>query len=312
MSEPILHHYDLSPYSEKVRLLFGYKGLAWRSVEVPMIAPKPDLVALTGGYRRAPVMQIGADVYCDSALIFDEIERRFPAPALPRAAGANGWGPIVGAWSDAYLFWKVGRYVTGANADRLPEAFVRDRSEMMRAPVDPKRARDEMPHTRSQLDYVLAWLDAAFARAPYVTGDALAEADFALYTSMWFLAKGGGFPIEEQAPRVAAWMARVASLGHGQRHEVSPALALDVARASSRSTRASEPGSYRDPTGIAVGDAVVVTPETFGTEGVEGTVGAIGPDRVTILRRMERNEHGAIAVHFPRLGYVLRRAQRAA
>ena len=69
MTDIILHHYETSPYSEKVRLGLGLKGLAWASVEIPIIMPKPDLTALTGGYRKTPVLQIGADIYCDSQLI---------------------------------------------------------------------------------------------------------------------------------------------------------------------------------------------------------------------------------------------------
>jgi glutathione S-transferase len=82
MARLILHHYDFSPYSEKVRLALGYKHLAWHSVETPMMAPKPDLVPLTAGYRRAPVLQIGADIYCDSLLILREIDGRHPEPTL--------------------------------------------------------------------------------------------------------------------------------------------------------------------------------------------------------------------------------------
>src|SRR5271165_1090127 len=62
MTDIILHHYETSPYSEKVRLGLGLKGLAWASVEIPVIMPKPDLTALTGGYRKTPVLQIGADI----------------------------------------------------------------------------------------------------------------------------------------------------------------------------------------------------------------------------------------------------------
>ena len=69
MTDIILHHYDTSPYSEKVRTGLGLKGLAWASVELPVIMPKPNLTALTGGYRKTPVLQIGADIYCDSQLI---------------------------------------------------------------------------------------------------------------------------------------------------------------------------------------------------------------------------------------------------
>ena len=74
----ILHHFDRSPFSEKIRVVFGHKGLSWRSVRIPQIMPKPDLMPLTGGYRRTPVMQIGADVFCDTQIIIREIERRFP------------------------------------------------------------------------------------------------------------------------------------------------------------------------------------------------------------------------------------------
>ena len=80
MSQPILHHYPTSPFAEKIRLILGYKKLAWQSVIIPRIMPKPDLTALTGGYRRTPVMQIGADIYCDTALIADVLDNpRDPA-----------------------------------------------------------------------------------------------------------------------------------------------------------------------------------------------------------------------------------------
>src|SRR5947199_3130106 len=95
MSDIILHHYESSPYSEKIRLAFGIKGLAWSSVQIPRIMPKPDLMPLTGGYRRTPVMQIGADIYCDTRLILPEIDARHPSPSLePDPANDNAL-----AWS---------------------------------------------------------------------------------------------------------------------------------------------------------------------------------------------------------------------
>ena len=82
MTDIILHHYDTSPYAEKVRTGLGLKGLAWASVELPVIMPKPNLTTLTGGYRKTPVLQIGADIYCDSQLIMRELERRYPSSEL--------------------------------------------------------------------------------------------------------------------------------------------------------------------------------------------------------------------------------------
>jgi glutathione S-transferase len=82
MTGIILHHYEASPFSEKVRAVLGYKQLEWQSVLIPRIMPKPDLLALTGGYRKTPVMQIGRDVYADTHLITRQIEALAPEPSV--------------------------------------------------------------------------------------------------------------------------------------------------------------------------------------------------------------------------------------
>ena len=129
MSDLVLHHYDISPYAEKIRLCFGLKGLAWRSVIVPMVLPKPDLMPLTGGFRRTPVLQIGADIYCDTLRIAMELDRRRPEPPLLYANEA-GFDGILATWAERVLMWPTARYVTGMNRGALSEPFFRDRSEM--------------------------------------------------------------------------------------------------------------------------------------------------------------------------------------
>jgi hypothetical protein len=91
----ILHHYPTSPFSEKVRLVLGFKQLAWKSVIIPSVMPKPDVVALTGGYRKTPFLQVGADIYCDTALICDVLEHMQPEPALypPHLKGVSACSP---------------------------------------------------------------------------------------------------------------------------------------------------------------------------------------------------------------------------
>ena len=138
MNEIVLHHYAGSPFSEKVRLVLGMKRLAWRSVDVPVILPKPDVVALTGGYRRTPFMQIGADVYCDSALMCRVIDRIAPEPSLYPGA-SRGLAEIVAQWADSALFWTAVPFTMQPAAapfllaDASPEslrAFAADRAAM--------------------------------------------------------------------------------------------------------------------------------------------------------------------------------------
>src|SRR5262249_36101019 len=109
MSALILHHFDSSPFSEKLRLVLGYKQLTWRSVPVPVMLPKPDVVALTGGYRRTPILQIGADIYCDTALAARAIDRYAPEPPLYPAA-TLGAGNMLAQWADSALFWAAVPY----------------------------------------------------------------------------------------------------------------------------------------------------------------------------------------------------------
>src|SRR5215831_8495481 len=103
LPELLLHQYDTSPFSEKIRKVFAHKRLAWRAVEQPNMMPKPDLVPLTGGYRRIPVLQIGADVYCDTQLIVRVVERLHPSPTLHPAG--EGTSQAWNLWADRVLFW---------------------------------------------------------------------------------------------------------------------------------------------------------------------------------------------------------------
>lgn len=66
----MLHHYPQPPVTEKVRVVLGMKDLTWKSVEIPRLPPKPNLMPLAGGYRLTPVMQIGADIYPEPCMAF--------------------------------------------------------------------------------------------------------------------------------------------------------------------------------------------------------------------------------------------------
>ena len=149
MADIILHHYDTSPYSEKVRLGFGLKGLAWASVELPQIMPKPNLTALTGGYRKTPVLQIGADIYCDSQLIMRELERRYPTPSFYPAG--RGAADALAWWAEKTMFLPAVSIVFAKRAEVLPEGFLEDRAKFSGRNIDPIAMMAVLPNLLDQL-----------------------------------------------------------------------------------------------------------------------------------------------------------------
>src|SRR5258708_19389296 len=125
----ILHHFEKSPFSEKVRVIFGLKNIEWASVLMSRIMPRPELMPLTGGYRRTPVMQIGADIYCDTQCIIRELERRFPEPTLfPN--GYEGLASATAMWTDRSFFQSTVNLVFGSLADQVPQDFIADREKL--------------------------------------------------------------------------------------------------------------------------------------------------------------------------------------
>jgi len=312
MDQPtlILHHYDFSNFSEKVRLVLGLKGLAWHSVIIPAWAPKPDYTPLTAGYRRTPALQIGADVYCDTRLIVDVLEGLAPAPSLYPGATATRTRALADAlvyWAESSLFRPIALYITGLHAARFPDDFHADRARLHGKPQPSlaqveASARKYLPQVKPQLERIEALLDDGF---PYVLGEAVSLADFALYGAPWFLVTiGGATALPDGLPRMRAWMARISAIGHG----APTALSADAALASAA---AAEPmplavDDADNPEGLAHGAAVMVEPwdqdsPAFGR--------LVEVDEARIVIASESPRCGRVHVHFPRLGYRLRRAR---
>jgi glutathione S-transferase len=207
VADIILHHYPQSPVSEKVRVARGMKNAHWRSVQIPRLPPKPDLMPLTGGYRRTPVMQVGADIYCDSQCIIRELERRCPQPTLyPNGAGGLPWA--LSRWTDGALFTLVVSVVMGAQADELPEAFAADRGRLYLGPgFDWQAQKRDLPHTLAQIRAQLGWMEARLSGGrDFMLGADPGLPDALCYHLVWFLRGryAGGPALIDQFPNLAA------------------------------------------------------------------------------------------------------------
>jgi len=178
MTDIILHHYEISPYSEKVRIGLGLKGLAWGSVEIPVIMPKPNLTALTGGYRKTPVLQIGADIYCDSQLIMRELERRHPTPSFYPAG--RGVADALAWWAEKTTFSPAVSIAFAKKPDALPEGFLEDRAKFSGRNIDPAAMMAALPNLLDQLRAHFDWLDQSLADSrSFLQGSAASLADLA-------------------------------------------------------------------------------------------------------------------------------------
>jgi glutathione S-transferase len=302
MSEIILHHYPTSPYAEKVRLAFGLKGILWRSVHIPMIMPKPELMPLTGGYRRTPVMQIGSDIYCDTLCILREVERRFPIPSL-YPNGETGIAHAITWWAEKSLFDTAVGVAFGEIGDQLPEGFLKDRGEMSGRELSAARLKSARPILIDQLRAQFTFLDDMLKKNPFLLGKQPSLADLAAYHPVWFIAKNCAketSPLNEYS-RIVEWMARMAALGHGKATPMKAAEALEVAKTAKPSLAPST--DPNDPAGRKPGQRVKVTPSKFGRVSVVGEIVSSSAENIVIRRQDETV--GEVLVHFPRAGFIV-------
>jgi len=299
MAEMILHQYDTSPFSEKIRKLLAHKRVPWRAVEQPSIMPKPDLVPLTGGYRRIPVLQIGADVWCDTQCIVRVIERLHPAPTSYPGA-SEGTCHAWNLWADRLLFLPIVAMVFADIGHLVPKEFMDDRSKMM-----PGRSFAEIPamapYAREQVRALLATVETQLADGrPWLLGPDFSLADAAVYHPLWFLrvAPGAAAALEPFGA-LRGWMARVGEMGDGERTNMTAAEALAVAKASRPATPSGVAGL--EPNGLAAGARVTITPDDYGFDPVAGELVAASAHEIAIRRTDPAL--GELVVHFPRFGF---------
>lgn len=302
MPHIILHHYESSPFAELVRAALGVKGLEWRSVIIPNMMPKPDLVELTGGYARTPVLQVDAEIYCDTVAILDALEALQPEPSFYPAP----LGPLhrmIAGWAGAAQFGAhVGAAMRNIPAGVLAPGFAEDRKRRF-VGFDFDTMPLVAPHLETQVTVAADWLEQALADGrAFIGGDAPGHGDLALYSNLWFLV---AMPFAKvfadtvfARPMLAAWFGRMQAIGHGNMIESNAHDAIAIAAAAT-------PADISGPVeaGQTVGQAIQIKTDTSGDDPVEGQLLRCGSGGISIRR--ESAKAGPLNVHFPRLGQIV-------
>lgn len=306
MPDIILHHYPGSPFAEKIRALLGSRKLSWKSVIIPAVMPKPDVVALTGGYRKTPVMQLGADVYCDTTLIARKLDEMSDEPTL-YPEGSLLTAQAIATWADTILFpitvtlvFQPAVIQRRFSSKEEAQAFIADRGALRKNGTQRKITLAE---ATTVFDSCLRDYSAQLSDGrSYLLGDSPTIADFAVYHPLWFVRNAAIISQKFDAyPKVLAWMDRIAGLGHGHASELPSSEAIAIANTSTSTVKE---GSCNIED-IAVGDEVEVAPADYGMDPVIGQLVLADASEVVIRRRDERA--GELAVHFPRFCYSVRK-----
>ena len=300
MTDLILHHYELSPFSEKIRALLGYADLPWQSVSVREFPPRPELDQLTGGYRKIPVAQIGADIFCDTRTISSEIAALAGKPELALENCSQEVQDFV-ARADLEVFLAC---VLSANGRNLLKRMRRDHSvfhvaRLMFDRVNMARKARVKAAGPKEAGKVLAehlqHLESMLER-DFLFGDEPSIADFAAYHGLWFIRDASASSRLAGYPEVNAWMDRIAAFGRGRPSEISTAESLEQARRN-------QPRALPQSRNSSSGKAVTIAPADYGRHGVTGQLVASTDQRWILARKAE--DCGTVHVHFPKQGFIL-------
>mmetsp|Transcript_7222 Transcript_7222/g.9419 ORF Transcript_7222/g.9419 Transcript_7222/m.9419 type:complete len:318 (+) Transcript_7222:50-1003(+) len=310
--EIVLHHYPESVFSEKVRILLGIKGLKWRSLEVPIINKGRITSEWTGGYRRIPVMQIGADFYCDTELICRELEKRFPTPG--RLLQENELSIIASHFFDRVIFNGVTANMFSSSSDfalnNLDMAeFMQDRQVLIGESALSVKIKGKTRKTmRNQLLANLALCEKVLldGRKFMIPGDLPSLLDVSAYAQFWFINNTLSTNELASFKRIAEYMLRMKTFGHGFRKSIT----VQECRAMAKKSMLSKILAFNSNSiHLERGSIVGVRPADFGDFDVLGTLVGSSSDEI-IIERHDKDIGGTVRVHFPHQGYFVQASSK--
>ena len=300
---PILYHYLASPYSEKLRLALGVAGIQWGSVIVPAQPPRPFLDVFLSGYRRIPVLQIGAHFYCDSALAFDALaevsDRLKPTGRLSeteellrRHAEDRIFFAVIAAASPISVLRLLARDLGLLGLFR----FLKDRSGMMKGSTVEKLS--QRAATRLVEDFVVQ-LNGLLKQDRFLGGAHAGYLDLCCYHPLWMASVINRETLSALPPLVQAWMRRIAALGHGR------SVLVSQRQIHGRVTGDRFQEFVGELSGSVARDSLVsVRPTDYARDSTEGHLVLLDEHQCVIKRNLPSGE--AVFLHFPIIGFEVR------
>ncbi|TBU49003.1 hypothetical protein BD309DRAFT_883205 [Dichomitus squalens] len=331
----ILYHYDASPVARKVKHILAIKRIPHYRVEMPMTLPRPDLADRLGvKYRRIPVLAIGGDVYCDSSLIANVLERNFTpeqgfGTIFPkRKGGGTADTGMIKAFAMSYGDRTLGAIATQMLPyHKFKPDFLDDRSKWFGKKVDPQAILAGQPAAASALSSHLALVEEQLSdgREWLMDTETPSLADISVhYVWEWMLAfrplsylKKELFD-ESQFPATLAWISRMSvyiakedAAHKGVLDNISGERAAELIT-SSESADLNVVGFDEVEAArlkVKLGETIAVTPTDNGKVPTVGKLIGLTKEEVAIETRGSSGK--PVHCHFPRLYYSVVSETRA-
>lgn len=304
-TELILHHYWPSPFAHKIRLALAWAEISWSAVEIPRLLPKPLLMPLTAGYRRTPVLQVGADIYCDTQNIarylgeLKSAEKLFPKNSIDQAL-------IFSSWIDQVVFPLCARTVITLSIDTAPSEFIKDRGGLyFGSNWTEETLKSDLSSVILQLISQFQVIDCALKETGGLLGSSFSYADIAIASLAWFLRNRweGGAEFLAKFPRVERVENQIHQKKGAPPTEISAKDALLIAK-DSQSTCQSMVSHWFSES-LKVGDLVSITPQAETSDKpVKGKLHRLTETRISIIHQAP--EVGNVIIHLPVSGYQVR------
>lgn len=299
----ILHHTPRSPFSEKVRLMLDLSEKNWMHVRAPIHSNKRRIqrVLVEGYSRRIPLLQIGADIYCDSSVISDQLAISTGIPEYSKenlgefkkyAVDLEEKGftaffvsipqkQLLSAYFKDYSFKDFYGFVAGRVGSfkgvELPKPNVDDE----------KRKKED----------ILNECEEKLSTSKYlITSEKPTLADFTLYHLIWYSLKANMTDLFAGRPNVKKWYYGMSNGRKALPNEIKGVDALKIAKDNRPIVI---PEDMKN--GPMVGKEVSLIPDDVsgpGTLPVTGVV--VGENENKIILKRVTKETGTIHIHFPK------------
>lgn len=303
-----------------------FKAIPYSLVRVERIPPRPALQQLGVTYRRIPVLAIGANLYFDTSLAIQALERLSP----DRTLSGDNWGLEQAAafhWHDRAIFALAGALIPW---DLMPAEFRKDRAKFggRGDDINPAQMKALQPATLSALSSHLALVETQLANRKNVGGGFLTGTKDVTYLdlSLFFVLNWiAGFPAAASVfpkkgtqpfPRVQEWLGVMRDAvkakeqtTQGQATPLSAEEAAKQIRAAFKDGACGVKADDAEPLLVAkylaLGEQVKVTPTDSGKVAQVGKLVAL--DAAESVIRVD-SEGGSCFVHAPRLGFEVTKA----